>query len=93
MAGPTGLTPTVFLSLSEAPVTLVVKLYAPYVFLSECFERSCVGVKSDGQMKFSQHRILLLVVRLHAPQNVAEHAQSRNRIGAIGEFHPVEEFW
>jgi hypothetical protein len=50
-------------------------------------------VKSEGQMKFSQHRILLLVVRLHAPQNVAEHAQSRNSIGAIGEFHPVEEFW
>src|SRR6202030_2759067 len=27
-------------------------------------------------------------VRLHAPQNVAEHAQSRNRIGAIVEFEP-----
>src|SRR5208337_2092262 len=52
----------------------MVKSYAPCaVFMAGVSsERSCASVKRDGQMQFSQQRILLLVVRLHTPQNIAE---------------------
>jgi TnpA family transposase len=39
------------------------------------------GVKSDGQVQLPQQRILFLVVRLHAPQNIAQDAHGREYIG------------
>ena len=69
--GPAGLNPAVSVALSKHSGTLVVKLYAPCAIslVGVSNEREFPSVKSAGQMKRSQHRILVLVVRLRAAKD------------------------
>jgi hypothetical protein len=60
-----------------------------YNFLEVSNEWSCVRVKSGGQMKPSQHRILLLMVSLHSPQNIAEDSHGCDYIRALIQHHAL----